>query len=207
MVQCCRCNRTGMCKGCSCVKAGNKCSNCLPSKLGNCQNSSPKSASSVDVPVVLHLTDSANLTTQSIPLSPQTLLDLEEGDHISSSGTSYSNSPTPPTTSNEQRSYPMLPNFLPISTPNFTWGIHSATDFTQIIEATYSEVVHWRPNYFTIPLGKVGKEFVRELSRLFLAFATESSMESIALRAATVLPILLLQKPSQRNTSHAWIEG
>ena len=55
--------------------------------------------------------------------------------------------------------------FLPISTPNFTWGIHSATDFTQIIEATYSEVVHWRPNYFTIPLGKAGKEFVRELSK------------------------------------------
>ena len=91
--------------------------------------------------------------------------------------------------------------FLPISTPNFTWGIHSATDFTQIIEATYSEVVHWRPNYFTIPLGKAGKEFVRELSRLFLAFATESSMELIALRAATVLPILLLQKPNRTSKS------
>ena len=36
---------------------------------------------------------------------------------------------------------------------------------------------------------------MHELSRLFLAFASASSMESIALRAAIVLPILLLQKP------------
>ena len=30
---CCRCNRTGLCRRCSCVKAGLKCTNCLPSKL------------------------------------------------------------------------------------------------------------------------------------------------------------------------------
>ena len=37
---CCRCNRTGSCKGCACVKAGKPCSNCLPSKLGSCANRS-----------------------------------------------------------------------------------------------------------------------------------------------------------------------
>ena len=37
---CCRCNRTGSCKGCVCVKAGNPCTSCLPSKLGSCVNSS-----------------------------------------------------------------------------------------------------------------------------------------------------------------------
>jgi hypothetical protein len=35
---CCRCNRTGSCKGCACVKAGIPCTNCLPSKLGSCVN-------------------------------------------------------------------------------------------------------------------------------------------------------------------------
>ncbi len=60
-------------------------------------------------------------------------------------------------------------------------------------------MVHWRINNFKVPWGKVGKEFVHELSRLFSAFASASSMESIALRAAIVLPILLLQKPHRKS--------
>ena len=81
----------------------------------------------------------------------------------------------------------------------FSWGIHNAEDFSQALEATYSETVHWRINSFKVPTGKAGKEFVQELSRLFSAFASAFSMESIALRAATVLPILLLQNPHRRS--------
>ena len=92
-----------------------------------------------------------------------------------------------------------LPTFPTTSTPVFTWGVHSAADFNHALEATYSEVVHWRKNSFSVPTGKAGKEFVRELSTLFSAFATASSMESIALRAATVMPILLLQKPHRTS--------
>ena len=50
-----------------------------------------------------------------------------------------------------------------------------------------------------MPASKAGKEFTHELSRLFLAFASASSMESVALRAAIVLPILLLQKPHRKS--------
>ena len=32
------CNRSGTCKNCSCVKAGNLCANCLPGRLGSCSN-------------------------------------------------------------------------------------------------------------------------------------------------------------------------
>ena len=39
-VQCCRCNRTGLCRGCAYVNAGRKCINCLPSKRGSCSNTS-----------------------------------------------------------------------------------------------------------------------------------------------------------------------
>ena len=94
---CCKCNRTGSCKGCACVKAGKPCANCLPSKLGSCTNSS---------------------STQ-------------------------------------------------------------------------------KPS--TAPFSKAGKEFVNEPSRLFLAFASASALKSIALKAATVLPILLLQKPQRAS--------
>ena len=35
---CCKCNGSGACKNCSCVKAGNACSNCLPSRRNGCHN-------------------------------------------------------------------------------------------------------------------------------------------------------------------------
>ena len=49
------------------------------------------------------------------------------------------------------------------------------------------------------PLGNVGKSFVADLSRLYNAFATGSALESIALMAAIVLPILVLQSPHCRS--------
>ena len=94
---------------------------------------------------------------------------------------------------------PQLPTFQPMNTPVFSWGTHNADDFTNGLEAAYSEVVHWRLNSFKVPTGKAGKEFVRELSRLFSAFASASSMESVALKATIVMPILLLQKPHHRS--------
>jgi len=67
-----------------------------------------------------------------------------------------------------------LPNVQPMSMPVYSWGTHNADDFAHALEATYSEVVHWRMNAFKVPVGKVGKEFVQELSQLFLAFASAS---------------------------------
>ena len=55
MVVCCRCNRTGQCRGCACVKAGKSCSNCLPSRLGNCSNVSATTNANTDTN-----TDTAN---------------------------------------------------------------------------------------------------------------------------------------------------
>ena len=50
-----------------------------------------------------------------------------------------------------------------------------------------------------MPFGKAGREFVGELSKFYHAFASASALESIALKAATVLPILLLQKPQRAS--------
>ena len=50
-----------------------------------------------------------------------------------------------------------------------------------------------------MPFGRVGRELVCELSKLYQAFASGSALESIALKAATVLPILLLQKPQRAS--------
>ena len=49
------------------------------------------------------------------------------------------------------------------------------------------------------PTENAGKKFVQELSRLFWAYADQSALESVALQATTVMPILLLQKPAHNS--------
>ena len=65
-------------------------------------------------------------------------------------------------------------------------------------------MIHWRKNCFTPPSGRAGKGFVSELSRLYQAFGTASTLESVALKATIVLPHLLLQKPhrTSKNKDH-----
>ena len=91
-----------------------------------------------------------------------------------------------------------LPQFTPMANPIFTWGSQSES-FIHSLNATYTEVVHWKMNSFKIPQSSVGKSFVSELASLFNSFAMGSALESIALQAATVLPVLLLQKPSCKS--------
>ncbi len=60
-----------------------------------------------------------------------------------------------------------------------------------------------------IPSGNSGKALVSELSRLFRAFGEVSSLESIALFAASILPCLLLQRPhtnSKDSTNRSILE-
>lgn len=91
-----------------------------------------------------------------------------------------------------------LPAFSPATEPTFMWGSCDTTTFTN---SAYDEVVHWKLNLFEVPFGKVGKSksFVSELAKLFKALASRSAMESIAVKAAIVLSILLLQKPSSTS--------
>ena len=59
-----------------------------------------------------------------------------------------------------------LPTFTLMSEPNFTWGERNSESFCKELQLTYDEVVHWRKNCFTIPLGNAGKSLVDELRRL-----------------------------------------
>ena len=62
-----------------------------------------------------------------------------------------------------------------------------------------SQIVHWRSNLFKVPSGSIGKWFVAKIVHLFEAFATESALEAVALKAAMTLPALLLQKPHAKS--------
>ena len=93
---------------------------------------------------------------------------------------------------------PAVPITIPDAPPNqqptnFRWGSLKGVE--------YKEVIHWRQNVFLIPSGSTGKAFVSEIARLFQVYADSSSLESSAMKAITVLQVLLLQKPSCTSKS------
>ena len=65
----------------------------------------------------------------------------------------------------------------------------------------YDEIVHWKKKFFPIPLGSAGKKLTSELATLFRAFGEASGLECVALKAAMVLPALLLQRTNKPNQS------
>ena len=201
-----RFNRTGSCRRCACVKASKPYTNCLPSKLGACSNVCVTPTSSADF---LATTQSPDTTETSVETDVDATVGTEAMAETRASN-NYHPYPCPgshathalsPHDQDNQDSVqcppkePQPPSYIPMNAPSFRWGSLNA----DTLEGTYSEVVHWRLNNFKIPMGKSGKEFVRELSSLFSAFASAASMESIALKATVIVPILLLQKPHRRS--------
>ncbi len=75
-----------------------------------------------------------------------------------------------------------LPAYNPMSTPIFTWDDYNAIQLSSKLEEAYKTVPQWRKNCFTPPFGRAGKNFLSELSRLYMAYGTMSSLESIALK-------------------------
>ena len=59
---------------------------------------------------------------------------------------------------------------------------------------------------FLVPFGSMGTQFVTELAKLYDGYGSASAMESVALKAAMVLPPLLLQKPHRQSKSREHIK-
>ena len=197
MVQCCRCNGGGLCKNCSCVKAGKACIDCLSSKKQRCSNlcrvtpPHPQPSPPNVHPSEPTLNSPPRAVFPQLPTEPEAL----PANSLNGLGSELSVT-VPllvPTNSNN------LPVFQPVSNPTFVWGSIDSASFTHMLDSAYNEAVHWKNNLFKIPQGNAGKSFTAELSRLFSAFATGSALEQIALKAATVLPLLMLQKPCRSS--------
>ena len=201
LVQRCRCNRTGLCRRCPCVKDGQQCSSCLLSKLGFCLNVSTPSTTHTAFPAIQSV-PKTTLTTATNSMSTQPSQSLVTP-QSSTSAPSISDL-TPTITQNNDVHVLERPSFEELKNQVFTWGTLSAADFAHALEATYSEVVHWRKNSFCVPFSKDGKEFVHELSRLFSAFAYASSMESITLELPQYYPFYScknhIEPRKQKNT-------
>ena len=94
---------------------------------------------------------------------------------------------------------PQIPSHDHLADPSFVWGSVTASSFSTNISKAYNEIVHWKGNLFSVPSGNKGNQFVSELARLYRAYAEASALESVALKATTVMIILLLQRPHPRS--------
>ena len=94
----------------------------------------------------------------------------------------------------------VLPPYKSPNTENFKWGEKDAAEFYRDLDVAYREVVQWRRNIFMVPLGKIGEQFIQELSSLYHSYGNSDARETVALTAVITMPTLLLQKPHRKST-------
>ena len=159
-MSCCKCNRTGRCINCSCVKGGRACQGCLPQRLGNCANH----ANTTQVRIQLPLSapdDKSAPTAQPLPLPPTSVPDRQPSNAYDGED---SHSPCPSAeqlpSNDSHHSIADTPwPVPPLQPPDFSWGPYQGADFCTLIDTAYEEVVHWRRNIFQVPSGSAGKAF------------------------------------------------
>ena len=217
---CCKCNRSGRCSKCTCVKAGRNCHNCLPGRLNQCSNNVSNNGDLTRVPPSQHMSSSAipppscvtppelqvGLSTQ---VSCSSIIPVTESPTMESSSTSpvanqsdktssptlESSSTSPVTNQSDKTSSFVSWPLPPLQKADFMWDLKDGISFCQEVSSAYEQVIHWKPNLFLPPSGATGTNFVRELARLLQAYSDNSSLECIALKAVTIMQHLLLQKP------------
>jgi len=63
---------------------------------------------------------------------------------------------------------PPLPFYTPANKESFIWSSSVIGDlFSECISKAYDTSVHWHPNLFSVPHGRMGTLFISELSKLF----------------------------------------
>ena len=84
--------------------------------------------------------------------------------------------------------------------PTLKWGDYEGTDSIRgKVGSVFKEIVTWRKNLFLVPLGKAGKDFIRELARLLELFTNKTKWEPLALNFIHIFIPLMLQKPSVKS--------
>ena len=160
MVQCCRCNKTGLCRGCACVKAGRKCIN-GPSSMVPPQPPPPPPTPAVTARKCRHAdTDLTALATNSpfpstcsvpsIPMVSNCALTNAPGTPIVQLGASNScppslekNSRVSSVATSPSTSMPDIPAYHAAADITFSWGDLDPASFCQSLKEAYAEVVHW----------------------------------------------------------------
>ena len=81
--------------------------------------------------------------------------------------------------------------------PSLKWDDYEETDsIIGKVGSEFEEIDTWRKNLFLIPLGKAGKDFIRELTGLLELFTNKTKWETLTLNFIHIFIPLMLQKPS-----------
>ena len=70
---------------------------------------------------------------------------------------------------------------------------------SSLIDRAYNEITTWRKNTFLVPYGKIGRDFIDQLSKHINDWNNGAAMQHLALKAAIVLLAVGLQKPYQKS--------
>ena len=89
--------------------------------------------------------------------------------------------------------------FIHLLTLRLCHWLTDSANFVHSLDAVYHDTTYWVKNSFRVPRSSAGKAFVSELTKLFRSVREGSALESIALKAVSVVCILVLQKPSRNS--------
>ena len=97
-----------------------------------------------------------------------------------------------------------LPEYNTVDTPaTIEWGKYEdgapIRIQTSSITTAYNEIISWRKNVFLVPYGKIGRDFIDQLTMLINQWNNKSEKQHIALKAVFVLLAVGLQKPGQKS--------
>ena len=80
------------------------------------------------------------------------------------------------------------------------WGSKTGEDdISSTIKEAYQEIIGWKKNFFKLPRGKSGTNFIKELTRLIYLFVENTKWGRIALSMVHIFVPLMLQKPSKTS--------
>ena len=88
--------------------------------------------------------------------------------------------------------------YTEISRPHtVTWDRNSdgeiITISSSLIDGAYNEITTWRKNTFLVPYGKIGRDFIDQLSKQIHDWNNGTAMQHLALKAAIILLAVGLQ--------------
>ena len=92
-------------------------------------------------------------------------------------------------------------------TSRFEWGNYKEPEFVKMLNTVYDKVVFWGKKIFLLPSGRSGKLYIEETTRLINSWTHNSPLQDVAFKAITVMPDLLLQKPSRYSKSKDHLEA
>ena len=67
------------------------------------------------------------------------------------------------------------------------------------VKGAYKEVTSWRKNIFSLPRGKCGSDFLKELTRLIYLFVDRTYWERLSLPLIHIFIPIMLQKPGPKS--------